>query len=230
MKLMKIHRVAKCFFALLILVFVQVLSGCAQTDKTVREATPQPPDQVEEWKLLSSNEGRFTILLPGTPSLSKSTINTAQGQVEVHSFDLSSGVDFHIAYFDYPDSGAVRDVKSFFAGLSNGAVRQLNGTLLKERPVYLPEGPGWDYQAEFGDKSIIWARSYLIRSRLYQLSVVIQTKGVTEATMRDYEAKAVKFLKSFKPVPPPQKERVFGEPEGKPAELPRLKPEPQTFP
>jgi len=212
-----------CFFLLLLLSFLNPSSGCAQTGKSVSNQTPRSaaatPNKVDAWKPFSSVEGRFAVLLPGTPTETTQLSATPFGQLTIHNYDISSGAAFHISYIDYPES--IRDVKAFFAGVRDGGLKQINGTLLAERAVYIREGPGWDYQARSGNKYVVWVRCLLIRRRFYQLSVAFQEQDGSATDKRSEEEMVTKFLTSFKPVPVrPRQPAIFGDPAKGPG-LPR---------
>src|SRR6185436_7386106 len=73
--------------------------------------------QEPTWKEFRSNEGGFSVLMPGTPSPNKVTVNTASGAAEANMFSLSdeSLNEYIVAYSKYPktDSKEVSTGKLF---------------------------------------------------------------------------------------------------------------------
>src|SRR2546423_834410 len=92
---------------LLIVLFSIVGRGSIQSSKvSIATATPQTiPDEFDfkTWKEFSSAEGRFAILMPGTPKEEIQTNQTDMGQLEIHTFTLQTSVAVYMAaYTDFP--------------------------------------------------------------------------------------------------------------------------------
>lgn len=212
MKLTKDVRKNKWLFLLLVIFSMNTSPGRAQSSAPVGGKSSQSPvmavDETEALKPYSSAEGRFTVLFPSSPVETTSHVETPSGKLDVHSYDAGSGAAYHVSYVDFPESESIRDVKAFFAGVRESGVKRVNGTLLAERAVYIPEGPGFDYKARFGNKYVTWVRSFLIRRRFYQLSITFQEQEASDDVVRSHEETAAKFIKSFRPIP------VSGQPGG----------------
>ncbi|MCA1592122.1 MAG: energy transducer TonB [Acidobacteria bacterium] len=177
------------------------LPGFAQTGKPSVE--PPPPVAVEysskAWKEFSSAEGRFTVLLPGTPTPQVQTQDTAIGKLDVHTFTLTTSMQYGVMFVDYPrtmeDSGAA---KQFLDGARDGGVKGVNGTLLEEKETSLDGHPGRIIKVRVGDGYVMRVKFYVVKNRLYQLGVTMWDKDAPEAAARFHDETAARFLDSFK--------------------------------
>ncbi|HEU4479600.1 MAG TPA: hypothetical protein VFR80_13870 [Pyrinomonadaceae bacterium] len=153
--------------------------------------------QEPTWKEFRSNEGGFSILMPGTPIPNKVTVNTTSGVEEANMFSLSdeSLDEYIVAYSKYmkTDSKEVSTGK-LFDKVRDGILLVQQGKLLNEAAITLDGYSGRSIAVERPDGVITTARFYVVDDRFYQLSVKAKTNGrEPEATNR--------FLDSFKLLP-----------------------------
>src|SRR5262249_26444149 len=125
----------------------------AQTDKSKQIITVQaPPPAVEYnprvWKEFSSQEGRFSILLPGIPVAKSAKFQTSAGEATIYTFVLKLPESFYdVGYMDYPiysdtDEFATRTLQ---AGRDGMLARDKGMELLGERQIVQSGFPGREY-------------------------------------------------------------------------------------
>ena len=164
----------------LLLVSLLVLAGC--------EATT--------WKEFESKDGGFSVSMPGPPAERRQTFNTQVGSVEARFFtveaDRGSSV-YMIVYGDYPeDLMASHDKNILLDAARDGAVGNIQGTLLSERAIAIGNHPGRELQVLSSDgKLALQIRLYLAGNRQYQV-VMVSPKSSSSTADRD------RFFDSFK--------------------------------
>jgi len=129
------------------------------------------------WSEFSSEEGAFSVLMPGAPTEQTQTQNTEAGAIDVHSFVFEQGgVAYLVGYNDIPavviesaPSAAILD------GACSGQIDQVKGTLLNKEEITLGAYPGRDMEIQIEDSdgiSSLRSRTYLVGDRLYQVMVI----------------------------------------------------------
>lgn len=174
---------------------------------------PPPPPAVEynarTWKELSSAEGGFKVLMPGTPSPKTDEIETATGKVRQTNYVISTGVGAYIAsYVDLPihseEPEAIK--RALNAGRDNALAQNASNKLLSEKELTLDGHAGREWIVD-GGNFILRARAYLVKGRLYQMVLVVPPNVVfkngrpsSDPANRTsfYEMISTKFLDSFK--------------------------------
>lgn len=148
---------------------------------------PGPP----AWSEFRSEEGQFTVLMPGKPQSQSSTIETMQGRFDQHSFVASHDlIVYMVGYTDMPkQSLASNDAEGIFDGFRDQFLRQLGGKLASETPLTRDGYPGRDIKVHMfqGDLPL---RLFLVGDRLFHLTVISPGKSDEESTN--------KFFTSFK--------------------------------
>ncbi|TAF11228.1 MAG: hypothetical protein EAZ77_01335 [Nostocales cyanobacterium] len=136
------------------------------------------------WKKFSDPEGRFSILMPGTPTVTKHKVNTKDGLVEVNMFTVERQQDevkYTVAYIDYPENyiQMLKDKNLVEQAIDTGkttALEHEKGTLISEEKINLSGYPGKEVNyTKPGDK-IIKHRIFLVEKRLYQVSAEASKK------------------------------------------------------
>lgn len=150
--------------------------------------------QQSTWKELRSTEGGFSVLMPGTPTPNKVTVNTTSGVEEANMFSLSDDSlnEYIVAYSKYPKTNP-KEVSTgkLFDKVRDGILLAQQGKLLNEAAITLDGYSGRSIAVERPDGVITTARFYVVDDRFYQLSVNGKINGrEPEATNR--------FLDSFK--------------------------------
>ncbi len=152
------------------------------------------------WKEFSSQEGFFSVLLPGTPAQQSQKINTTAGPLDYFTYALQTGLaSYFIAYVDFPEvPDDASGVKKILDGGRDGALAIANGKLIAEAEISLKGIPGRALTIE-GANALIKARVYLAGLRLYILMMVTnKEQAASPESVKLYEATVSRFLDSFK--------------------------------
>jgi hypothetical protein len=159
--------------------------------------------QKSGWKAFQSQEGGFSVLMPGTPVEQEQSVDSRIGPIRSRMFFVDRGVSgFIVGYDDYPEAVLKQDPKRLIDGKRDAIVAGMGGKLLDQRALKQDEYPGQEIAAEMPDGSVYKARMFLVRRRLYLAAAV-----VPEAQADSEDVKT--FLDSFKvttdePAPAPR--------------------------
>ncbi len=150
-------------------------------------------DDRTEWMEFVSKEGRFKVLMPGTPKQDKIDTESDFGKGVLHMNVAQTGKTmFGANYCDFPAEIKKAPLKKVFDSSRDGAVANMEGKLASEKDIKFGQYPGREIQIEVaGGKGLFRARVYLVEQRLYQV-VIFGTPD--EAGSKE----ADKFLDSFK--------------------------------
>lgn len=149
-----------------------------------------------EFKEFQSKEGRFKVLIPGTPKeLERSTAGI---RTKMYVIEIKNNGAYMAAYADKPGTKDAKDdvIEKVLKASRDGVISNFNGKLLKDSSIKLNDKyPGRDFEVELefpDDKSkrLARLRIYLVDGRLYQVHVL----GTKEFVTSD---EATKFLDSF---------------------------------
>lgn len=188
--------------ALLLITLAAASSPClAQAIKQSDE--PPPPPAIEynpnAWREFSSAGGRFSVLLPGTPTERIQPRDSPVGNLEVHDFILNTSAYYNIRYIEYQsnleESG---DVKASLDSIINEGIKQAGGALLEEKDISLDGHPGRFVTVKAGGSYVMRINSYVVGNRIYQISITMKEAGVPKAIAKFHDETAAKFLGSFK--------------------------------
>jgi hypothetical protein len=165
----------RTFSGFLVLAGALLLSGCGS----------------KEFKEFKSADGGFKVLMPGTPK--EKTQATPGGELKMYLVEERNGA--YMAGFantPIPPNESEAQTQNRLDGARDGAVRNINGTLVKDTKIKLAgKEPGREIEANLPqNKGIIRARFYIVGSRMYQV-MVVGTKSFAGS------ADATKFLDSF---------------------------------
>lgn len=148
------------------------------------------------WKDFHSKEGGFSVSMPGTPVEKRQAYHTQAGPVEAHFFTVEAdrgSLVYMVVYGDYPEAlMAADDREMLLDAARDGAVGNIQGTLLGERSVSMGGHPGRELQVLSSDGRLaLQMRIYLVKSRQYQV-VAVTPKEARSTADRD------RFLDSFR--------------------------------
>lgn len=148
----------------------------------------------EDWKEFSSEEGRFSILMPGTPEEEQGDVGGAR-QRDVKMFSVQRKLQqqgFMVSYSDLPgvDPEGGAEVK-ILDSVSKNALQASKGKLIREKTITLDGIPGQELEIQVPDNGFIITRQYLFQTRLYQITL-------TSLAGRPDPAVVAKFFDSFK--------------------------------
>jgi TonB family protein len=174
----------------------------AQTGTSPSEPPPPPPPAAEynpnNWKEFSSTEGGFLVLLPGKPSEEAQSVDSPFGKLDLRLLTLKSTALYTVMFVDYPQTADIKDTKAFLDGLRDNGIKAAKGTLLEEKEIALDGSQGRFLKVQMSNGYISRTKFYLVKNRLYQLSIVTWDKNAPAEILRFHNEIADKFLDSFK--------------------------------
>jgi hypothetical protein len=126
-----------------------------------------------ELTTFQSAEGRFSILMPGTPqkqNLSVSGISTTAYAIE----EKDGGYVVVFADLPIPARESAQQTQQRLDGARDGMLRNINAQLTSETPLLLAgKYPGREINADLPEQQgILRSRIYIVGQRLYQVMVV----------------------------------------------------------
>ncbi len=160
-------------------------------DKKALEDKPQPKEFV-------SQEGKFSILIPGTVKSDSQTIvlQNSLGSTTLYSYFVEAQnkyVAYMVMYNDYPSSVDVSSPETVLTRARDGALKGGKATLISDKPVTLGGIPGRVFTCQGAEGYFFEVHHYFIGHRLYQVMIVV-FKGY-DAMYKD------SFFDSFKILP-----------------------------
>jgi len=170
-----------------------VIAGCSQASAPIVTETTAPPTPTPA-KVFVSETGRFSAALPEDPIEDVQTLPTSAGDLEVHFFTLEKeNAIYMVVYSDYPAEVVAQSSPTVMLdGARDGAVSNVQGTLLNEEEITINDYPGRALKVRASDgQATVHSRVYLVDNRLYQVMVVIPGSA-------DLPTEAEDFLDSFK--------------------------------
>ena len=190
------------FFAILLITLGLSISLAAQEHTTKRPPTTTPPATTPRpntttdnggWVKYTSDEGRFSVLMPVAPEEKTETTPSDHGPYTTHLFILRQPPHvFLIGYVDYDPSFNFNRQAELEMNRDN-FVKGLNATLLTTKFVTIDGYSALEFTAELPQR-IFRSRVYMVGRRPYQI-VIGSPKGV------DDSANIERFFNSFKVAP-----------------------------
>jgi len=149
-------------------------------------------DESIQWKEFLSKEGRFKVLMPGTPEPPKANNKNDAGKNDLKLNTVSVGSTVYSAgHVDLPAMIKDSSVMQTYDRWLELTVAKLGGKVISDKEIKLGKHSGCEVLYDIQDvKTIFRIRLFLIGQRLYQLNVI---GPKDEATSKD----ADKFLDSF---------------------------------
>jgi hypothetical protein len=143
----------------------------------------------EDWKLFSSERGRFTALFPGTPTEQKNPVDTALGKIDMYQYSTTQGgAVYMISFNDLPVAQTGK--MDLLDTAVKSAQQSLGGNVQDDTKIPLDGYAGRSWRSETPTLTLM-AKYLWVRPRMYQL-LVAAPKG----TLNFSEAR--RFLDSFK--------------------------------
>ena len=151
--------------------------------------TPKPVDDAG-WAQFSSEDGRFSVLMPEIPEDKTETKETAHGPYTTHLFIVRDDTSVYlIGWVDYDASFNFNRQAELEANRDN-FVKGIEAKLLTSRQTVFDGYSGIEFTAETAEQ-IFKSRVYMVGRRPYQI-VIGSPKGM------DDSAKVDQFFNSFK--------------------------------
>nr|MBN2276833.1 hypothetical protein [candidate division Zixibacteria bacterium] len=146
------------------------------------------------WTEFHSSPGGFAVTSPGPLADTTILVGTAVGPIEMTTNMIRIDDYFYgVAWSDYPqifiDSTPAENILS---GARDGAVANIKGRLLDDRPIHIGDHPGREFEIEIaGGRGVMKMRIYLVGRRLFQVTAGTVMKNTSSPDME-------RFLDSFR--------------------------------
>ena len=189
----------KRFLAISLMMLGLSISLKAQEHSPRPSATPSntPPPvtamDASGWIKFASDEGRFSVLVPDSPTEKKETADSQHGPYTTHLFivrDTSSV--YLIGWVDYDPSFNFNRQAELEANRDN-FIKGLNATLVSTRTTVINGYSAIEFTAEAGDR-LFKSRVFLVGRRPYQI-VIGSPKTMDNTAIQN------RFFNSFKVTP-----------------------------
>ncbi len=156
------------------------------------------------WRPFASDEGRFSVLMPGTPALTRRTQNiVGTTTIDLRTFSVSrrqETIVYAVSYADYPTSliqqanlNQPGNLNTFFTLVRDELVRSLKGRLIGDRGVSVNGVVGREFRIIRPGGRLLITRFFLVNQRAYELDV-----DVAQARERYLTGSIEGFMNSFR--------------------------------
>jgi hypothetical protein len=148
-------------------------------------ATSRAADPAE-MKEFASKDGRFTVMMPGDPAITK------QGGQTRFLIDQGKQV-LMVVYQDIPalENADAALIKKCLEGGRDAAVKNFKGKLISSTELKLGDVPGIEFQIDVPKLGVYRSRLFQVKDRLYQVTALGPKDFTDSETVESY-------LKSFK--------------------------------
>jgi hypothetical protein len=155
--------------------------------------------QSAEWIKYTSNEGRYSALVPQQPKFSSQEATAPGGEKFTQYMAQTNDNEsvYVMGYFDFTPNMVFSLDKA-----RDGMLAATQGTLIKEEPITLGGSPGRDLKLATKNGNfdlLVRVRFFEVGRRIYVIQHIFQKSSDSPALM----AKTAKFFDSFKATPPP---------------------------
>ncbi|MEH2316216.1 hypothetical protein [Nostoc sp.] len=157
----------------------------------VEARQPKPPAAVvkptvsqpaqPKWKLFTAPDGRFTILMPGSPNRNTQSQKTYMGKINLEIFVAQppkQQVAYLVAYNDFPYSyGQMADPQAVLNNARDMALKTTKSHLISQRNIRSSNNhPGKEIEYINSGGKITKSRMYVAEGRLYQVMAITTKK------------------------------------------------------
>ncbi|MBD2563259.1 MULTISPECIES: hypothetical protein [Nostoc] len=152
---------------------------------------PKPPAAVvkptvsqpvqPQWKLYTPPDGRFTILMPGSPNRNTQSQKTYMGEINLEIFVAQppkQQVAYVVTYNDFPYSyGEMADPQAVLNNARDMALKTTKSNLISQRNIRSSNNhPGKEIEYINSGGKITKSRMYVAEGRLYQVMAITTKK------------------------------------------------------
>jgi hypothetical protein len=149
----------------------------------------------DAFKLFTSKEGKFTVLMPGQPKEEKSVDKAGATEVTTNMFtcEVDSDRVVLVGFSELPPASSdPANVDKVLDASAGSTERVVKGKILSLEKISLGKHPGREVQIEVPEsKWIVKVHYYLVGTRLYQVYCIGPASYVRSADLD-------RFYKSFK--------------------------------
>ncbi|BAZ88672.1 hypothetical protein NIES932_01360 [Raphidiopsis curvata NIES-932] len=192
--------------SLVSVISLPLVSGFIHNDYTTGQTpTISQLAQVKSiWQRFSSQEGKFSVLFPGTPRLSQQKMTSDNGELQVNLFTVNRPQEeakYTVAYIDYPAQyiQLLRSRNLVEQAIEQGkstALQRVRGTIVSEEKKTLGDNVGMEVNYTTPDGKVVKQRIFLVNNRFYQI-----TAETTQKRQRFLTRSMQGFCDSFKLLP-----------------------------
>ncbi len=191
------------------LVLLMALAGCWSVCLSQGKILVPPADSTG-WKEFSSSEGRFSVLLPGTPIARTHELQTSAGKVIDYVFTLKLVQSFYdVSYLDYLNYSDDEEFarKALDAGRDGMVARNKGTKILEEKQITISGFPGREFLILQDQYSFGIMRTLIVHGRIYEVAILVPTdvafkKGRPSVQCEDrtdfFQSISNRFFDSFK--------------------------------
>ncbi|MBD2245491.1 hypothetical protein [Nostoc sp. FACHB-888] len=153
-----------------------------KTPTTVVKPKPKVTQPVQpQWKLYTAPDGRFTILMPGSPDRNTQSQKTYMGEIDLEIFVAQppkQQVAYVVAYNDFPYSyGQITDPQTVLNNARDMALKTTKSNLISQRNIRSSNNhPGKEIEYINSGGKITKSRMYVAEGRLYQVMAITTKK------------------------------------------------------
>ncbi|MGV0106392.1 DUF1795 domain-containing protein [Nostoc sp. DSM 114160] len=159
-----------------------VLVEARQPKSPVAVVKPKVSQPVQpQWKLFTAPDGRFTILMPGSPSRNTESQKTYMGEINLEIFVAQppkQQVAYIVAYNDFPYSyGQMADPQVVLNNARDMALKTTKSNLISQRNIRSYNNhPGKEIEYINSGGKVTISRMYVAEGRLYQVMAITTKK------------------------------------------------------
>ncbi|MCC5651176.1 hypothetical protein LC609_15295 [Nostoc sp. XA013] len=153
-----------------------------KTPTTVVKPKPKVTQPVQpKWKLYTAPDGRFTILMPGSPGRNTQSQKTYMGEIDLEIFVAQppkQQIAYVVAYNDFPYSyGQITDPQTVLNNARDMALKTTKSNLISQRNIRSYNNhPGKEIEYINSGGKITRSRMYVAEGRLYQVMAITTKK------------------------------------------------------
>ena len=138
------------------------------------------------WKVFSSQEGGFRVLMPGTPSQKLGTTKTKIGNFPTNTFSVirENEAGYVVGYVDFPKNISLnsQNRNQYLTAIATGFAEGAGGRLVTQRNIRLSNLPGKEIRLQFEQGVIGRGRMVLDNKRLYvALAITDKESSLTKS-------------------------------------------------
>ncbi|MEH2390295.1 MAG: hypothetical protein V7K21_01020 [Nostoc sp.] len=146
----------------------------------VVKPTVSQPTQLQ-WKLFTAPDGRFSILMPGSPNRNTQSQKTYMGEINLEIFVAQppkQQVAYIVTYNDFPYSyGQMADPQALLNNARDMALKTTKSNLISQRNIRSSNNhPGKEIEYINSGGKITKSRMYVAEGRLYQVMAITTKK------------------------------------------------------
>jgi hypothetical protein len=141
------------------------------------------------WHDVKSTQGRFTVQMPGKPTVQRQALETSAGPIDLTlTYCANEKAAYFVAFCDYGMSFKSTDEKyRVLYGARDGLVAQVQGQVLGEKKVSISGHPGLRIRFT-GSGYHGLSHLYLVGDRLYQVMTISDEKGISDPSVEQFIA------------------------------------------